>query len=129
MMSIRSLARSLRRLVPALLIAGAASCTRVHRAPTTAQPAVIWFTNETLDQATVYAVGPGSYALRIGTVMAGRTESLLIPADFAARGSLNIVARLLAHSVVPQTGLVAVRPGEEYDVTLPLNSRLISFLP
>jgi hypothetical protein len=127
MMSIRSITRYLRRLTPVLLIAGGASCTRVHRAPAE-PPAVLRFTNESLDQATVYAVVPGLYARRIGTVMAGRTEWLVVPPDLATRGSLNIVARLLAHSTVPQTGIVAIYPGEEYEVRLPIDGKLLSFL-
>jgi hypothetical protein len=90
----------------------------------------IIFTNESLDQATVYIVGPSIEFRRIGTVFAGRTDTLTVPPELTTVGGpINIVARLLARSDVPQTGPVSIRPGERYQVRLPLSSRLISFLP
>jgi hypothetical protein len=118
--------RCLNRLV--LLILAAAACGPLRRGPGQA-PAHIIFTNESLQQATVYVVGAGLNFRRIGTLFAGQTDTLTVPADVAVRGTLNIVARLLARSDVPQTGPVAIRPGEWYQVRLPINSRLMSFLP
>lgn len=124
--------RILRRAaaLPAVVIlATVAACGPLRRGPTPA-PAIIYFTNESLDQASVYIVGSGLGFRRIGTVMAGRTETLTIPADVAVRsGTLNIVARLLARSDVPQTGPVSIIPGERYQVRLLPESRLLSFLP
>lgn len=128
MTSRRSIGRSLRRLAPAVLIGAAVACGAIRRGPGQ-PPALLIFTNESLDQASVYAVAPGLGARRIGTVMAGRTDTLMVPADLANRGSLNIVARLLARSAAPQTGPVAIRPGEQYQVRLSLDARLLSFLP
>jgi hypothetical protein len=132
MMNTCSLHRGLRRLAPVtLLIAAtaAAACGGVRRGPGP-PPAVIYFTNESLDQASVYMVGPGLDFRRIGTVFAGRTDTLRVPADLAMRGgTLNIVARMLARSDLPQTGPISIRPGGQYQVRLPTSGRLLSFLP
>ncbi|MDF2773365.1 MAG: hypothetical protein K0S86_2860, partial [Geminicoccaceae bacterium] len=90
---------------------------------------VIIFTNESLDQATVYVVAPGVDFRRLGTVIAGRTETLTVPQEFTLRGTVNIVARLLARSELPQTGSVSIRPGERYEVRLQFDAKLLSFLP
>jgi hypothetical protein len=127
-----SIHRALRRVAPAALVLAAiaaAGCTGARRGPG-APPAVIYFTNESLDQATVYMVGPGLDFRRIGTVFAGRTDTLRVPPDLALRGgTLNIVARMLARSDLPQTGPVSIRPGGQYQVRLPISGRLLSFLP
>lgn len=104
------------------------ACRPINRAAGP-QPARLIFTNESLDQATVYVVGPSLDFRRIGVVMAGRTDTLMVPADVIARGTLNIVARMLARSDVPQTGPVSIESGELYLLKLQANSRLISFLP
>jgi hypothetical protein len=127
-LSIRRFLHRLDLLVLILLVA-AAACGPFRRGAAQA-PVTLFFTNESLDQATVYIVGPGLDFRRIGTVFAGRTDTLTVPADLATRGGpLNIVARLLARSDVPQTGPISIRPGEQYEVRLPPNSRLMSFLP
>jgi hypothetical protein len=131
-MNIRSIQRACRHFAPAALLLAAAAapgCTRTRRG-VAAPPAVIYFTNESLDQATVYMVAPGLDFRRIGTVFAGRTDTLQVPPDLALRGgTINIVARMLARSDVPQTGPVSIRPGGQYQVRLPISGRLLSFLP
>jgi hypothetical protein len=124
----RSINRYLLLLAPALLIAAAPGCGKFRRGAGV-PPAVLVFTNESLDQADVFVVGSGLPARRIGTVMAGRTETLKVPPDLATRGNLNIVARLLARSIRPQTGFVPIAPGEQYEVRLPPDERLLVFLP
>jgi hypothetical protein len=120
--------RTVRRLLPALVVALAA-CGPFHRG-SGPEPATIYFSNESLDQADVYVLTSGGARRRIGTVMAGRTETLTIPTDLLSTGgSLNIVARLLAKSNLPQTGPVSILPGEAYEVRLPSDQRLLSFLP
>jgi hypothetical protein len=129
MASNHSISRSLRRLAPAvLIIAAAVACGPFRRGPGQ-PPALLIFTNESLDQANVYAAAPGLGTRRIGTVMAGRTDTLAVPAELANRANLNIVARLPGRSAAAQTGPVAIRPGEQYRVRLPLDARLLSFLP
>ena len=92
--------------------------------------ASVVFSNETPDHAAVYVVLPGVELRRIGTVIPGRTETLTIPADLAARGSsLNIVARLLARRERPQTGPIVIHPGDRYEVRLTSDTRMLSFVP
>lgn len=113
----------------AALVVLAAACHRPWSGGSGSEPALIFFTNESLDQAAVYAVVPGVEARRIGTVMPGRTDTLSVPADLVSRGSLNIVARVFARSTAAQTGPVILYPGEEYTVKLPFDQKLLSFLP
>jgi hypothetical protein len=121
--------RCLRQLALLALVGGAFACGPFRKG-VGGEPAILVFNNQSLDQATVYAVAPGADYIRIGTVMAGRTEELTIPPDLAIRaGTLNIVARLLARNNFPQTGPVSISPGERYEVTLPMDGRLLSFLP
>ncbi len=129
MMSSLSISRCLRRFGPSVLILAATAACGPLRRGAGQPPAALIFANESLDQASVYIVGPGVDFRRLGTVFAGQTDTLTVPAGVAVRGPVNIVARLLARSDVPQTGPVSIRPGAQYEVTLPLNSRLISFLP
>lgn len=93
-------------------------------------PARIFFTNESLDQADVYGVTAAGQAIRIGTVMAGRTDTLVVPTDLLApQATVNIVARILARGVAPRTGSVSLTAGEDYQVRLPPDEKLLSFLP
>lgn len=129
-LSSHSFVQYLRRLAPAVLIVAAAAACGPMRRGAGPPPAVLYFTNESLEQAAVFIAAPGLGFRRIGTVFGGRTDTLTVPADLVTRGgTLNIVARLLARSDVPQTGPVSIRPGESYEVRLPLEGRLISFLP
>ncbi len=120
--------RTLRRLVPALLlVVGACAPLRRGSGP---EPATIYFINESLDQADVYVVVGSGEARRIGTVMSGRTDTLTIPPSLmASGGSMTIVARLLARSLRPSTGPITVLAGEAYEVRLPADEKLLSFLP
>lgn len=129
MMSRDSMGRRLRRLAPALVILAAVACGPFRRG-SSPPPARLIFTNESLEQAAVYVAAQGLAFRRIGTVFAGHTDTLTVPADLVTRGStLNIVARLLARSDAPQTGPVSVRAGEHYRVRLSFDRKLLSFLP
>jgi hypothetical protein len=122
--------RYVRQFATVALASAAMACGPFRKGAPAGEPAILVFSNQSLDQATVYAVVPGADYIRIGTVMAGRTEELRIPSDMVLRaGTINIVARLLARSNFPQTGPVSISPGERYEVTLPMDGRLLSFLP
>ena len=113
----------------ALALAATTACGGFRNRQSAQERAVISFTNESLDQATVYAV-TGTQSIRIGTVLAGRTENLVIPGDIAFRGqSLSVVARLLAHSRRPSSGPITLSPGQRIEVRLPMDQRQLVVLP
>jgi hypothetical protein len=129
-MQIHSSSRRLGPIVCIVLVLaglGAAACGPFRQG--SAAPAALIFTNQALDHATVYVVGPGRDFRRLGTVFPGQTDTLRVPAEATIRGFVNIVARLAASSEVPQTGPVSMSPGGSYHATLPGSSSLISFLP
>jgi hypothetical protein len=110
-------------------ITALAACGTVRRG-SGQPPALLYFTNESLDQADVYAVAGGNQPIRIGTVFGGRTDTLTVPADIVARGvNVNIVARLLARSATPSSGPVAIRPGDHLTVRLPVDQKQLVVLP
>ena len=93
------------------------------------EPAAVVFSNESLTQADLFAVvSGGGDARKLGTVMAGRTETLRLSADLALRGNLSLVARLLNGGTL-STGVVPVHPGDTVHVQLPLNRSMLVFLP
>ena len=94
-----------------------------------AEPTTIEFKNESLAQADVFVVVAGTDRRRIGTVFAGRTETLTIPRELAIRGTVNIVARLLARSRMPSTGSLALSPGTRLSVRLPMDEKALYVLP
>ena len=93
------------------------------------EPTTIEFRNESLAQADVFVAASGSGARRIGTVFGGRTETLTVPREIAIRGSITVVARLLARSRAPTTGSLAISPGAHLSVRLPLDERTLYVLP
>ena len=128
----RTVRRSIRLLTMAgvMSTAGLVSCGRLKPGQSvSAEQAVVIFTNESLAQADVFAVAPSVSARRIGTVMSGRTETLTVPAEIATRGTLQLVARLLASPRAPGSGTIAIRPGDRLAVRLPLDERTLVVLP
>jgi hypothetical protein len=117
----------------ALLIgitAATTSACSARRGGAASAPAILYFTNESQDQADVYAVVSGSQPVRLGTVFSNRTDTLRVPADIAARGSnVSVIARLLARNVTPSTGPLAIHPGDRLSVRLPSDQRLLVVLP
>ena len=93
------------------------------------EPTTIEFKNESLAQADVFVVAASSGPRRIGTVFSGRTETLTVPREIATRGTITVVARLLARSRAPSSGQLAIGPGEHLSVRLPLDERALYVLP
>ena len=109
----------------------AAACggsSRPNTRVTAEEPAVVYFSNASTEQAAVYAVSGGE-SRRIGTVFAGQLAKLKVPATMVARGSVTIFARLLARNELPESGSIAIRPGVSYEVTLLPDRRTMTVLP
>lgn len=122
----------LRRMALALAmttLVSTAGCSRVMHGGSD-ETAEVVFVNQSLDQADVYVVTDGGSSQRIGTVFAGRTETLTVPNSVVTRGgTVSIVARLLAHSYAPTTGPITISSGQRLQVTLPSDGRTLTILP
>jgi hypothetical protein len=93
-------------------------------------PATIVFTNESLAQADLFVVMPGIDSRKLGTVMAGRTEELVVPADIVRRsGNVNLVVRMLARTNTPSSGPVAFHAGDRLQVRLPVDGKTLFVAP
>ena len=121
----------LRHLALAFATAGAVTTTSCSRFMHGSGPsAEVIFVNQTLDQADVYAVMDAGQAQRIGTVFAGRTDTLDVPTNvITAGGSVSIMAHLLAHTYAPRTGPLTLNDGDRIEVTLPSTGRSLTVLP
>jgi hypothetical protein len=116
-------------LATASLVA-TASCGRVMHLGSDEPAAQVIFTNQSLDQADVYTVIDAGVGRRLGTVFAGRTDTLDVPVEVVSRGgTVNIVARLLARSFNPSTGPLVISSGEVLKVTLPSGEQTLTVLP
>lgn len=117
--------RALVAVAAALALGG---CGPFHRG---SQPeSVVVFRNQSPDQADVYAIGSGGDPIRIGTVFAGRTETLRVPSAITSGSSrVNVVARIFASGRVVVTGPFTLMPGDSMDVTLTGDEKILSVLP
>jgi hypothetical protein len=87
--------------------------------------ASVVFTNQTTDQADVYASTVATDPVRIGTVLAGQTSTISVPATVVGRaGQLSIVAHLVAGGTV-STGPFSLGVGQTADLRLPADARSI----
>jgi hypothetical protein len=92
-------------------------------------PAAVIFSNESLSQSDLFAVISGSSESRkLGTVFAGRTETLRVPYEMIGRGGLSLVARMLNGGIV-SSGVVSLAPGDTVHVQLPLTRNMLVVLP
>jgi hypothetical protein len=128
-----SLQRGMRPLLlaAALVLPSACSRNRPDQGDESLNgPATVVFTNESLQQADLFAVLPGNQTRKLGTVMAGRTEELTVPADIVRRsGNLNLVVRMLARTNTPGSGPVALHAGDRLTVRLPIDGRSLFVAP
>ena len=111
-----------------LSLATTAACGPFHRG---AEPeSVVVFHNQSADQADVYALGMGGDPTRIGTVFAGKTETLRVnQAIIGGANRVNVIARIFPGGRVVSTGPFSLGPGDSMDVTLSTDERILSVLP
>ena len=96
--------------------------------PADAQAAVV-FANESLTQSDLFAVISGSSeSRRLGTVFAGRTDTLRVPYEFTRRGGVSLVARMLTGGAV-SSGVLSIQPGDTVTVRLPMTRNMLVVLP
>jgi hypothetical protein len=117
----------LRALVATLVVAGA-GCRSTARGP--AVTADVTFENQGFTTATVYAIGQSGEPYRVGTVDAGRTERLRIPASLVQTGgTVSFMARPLATNRVARSGPITIRAGDSLRITLPSTANVLNVLP
>ena len=106
----------------------AIACAPFHRGGPP-EPVVV-FRNDSPDQADVYAMGSGGEPARIGTVFAGRSETLRVPLSvIGGADRVNIIARIFPSSRAVLSGPFTVTPGDTMTVTLGADEKLLSVLP
>lgn len=110
-----------------LALAGAA-CGPFHLG--SRDQATVIFSNETLNQATVYALEL-SQPVRIGTVLALHTDTLRVPSSVirANGGQTSIVARILTQSYQPSSGPITLRTDDVIRVRLSSDGRSLFVTP
>jgi len=124
----RQLVGHLRRGATLAAIVAVSACGAFHRGGNT--DAYVEFVNQANDQADVYAVPVAGDPVRIGTVFAGRTTQLTVPATaIGGDGTVNIVARIFAGNRAPRTGRISLSAGQSVQVTLPPEENTLSVLP
>ncbi|NUQ21215.1 MAG: hypothetical protein HOQ09_09670 [Gemmatimonadaceae bacterium] len=122
-MSPRSLGAAL--VTAALLVTGCGP----HRGPASSQYAFVVFTNESLNQADVYAFGTAGDRVRLGTVFGAHTDTLRLDLrTISGSGTLSVRARIIATGRTPGTGQVLVHPGDYLRVTLPSSENMLTAL-
>jgi hypothetical protein len=115
-------------LAAALLILAAACATR--GGGSRSADAVVFFVNNSLNQASVYAINTGGTQTRIGTVFPGRRERLRLPGTILGGSrTFELQARQLTSSRVPRSGPITLIPGDSIEVTLSSDGALLSVLP
>jgi hypothetical protein len=124
-------------LAPAVVCAGfacASAGSNAHpgrsRQATDNRGATVYFKNDSWDQVAVYAFTTGLSRTRIGTVMAGRADTLTIPSMMInAPGGVNISTVPLGKNEVSETGPLMFRVGEAVEISQPGNQQILVVLP
>ena len=107
---------------------GAMACSRAIQAGDTG-PTLLTFSNESLDMTTVYAIRPGGMAVRIASIMPGRTDTLSVPETVSSSGQVTIVAVSMVGTAVASSGPLPFGPGTRLALRLPATGNVIWATP
>lgn len=116
-------------LAAVILVTMPAACVGTRGASPSGERSMIIFSNESFVEATLYATIGNGGGYRMGTVMAGRTDTLAVPLSMESRGNVVFYADLLARAESPRTPAVSLRPGEWLMVRLPSSLGALQVLP
>ena len=116
-------------LAVAILATSLAACAGARGASPSSERGMIVFSNESFVEATLYATVGSGRGYRMGTVMAGRTDTLAVPLSMGNRANVVFYADLLARAESPRTAPVSMRPGEWLLVRLPSSLSALHVLP
>lgn len=130
MPALQSPLRGLRVAMLASTVIISAACARNLSTgdPGMQEPGQIIFTNDSQQQADLFAVAPALGQRRLGTTFAGRTDTLRIPVELVTQGSLSLVARMFGGGTAG-SGVIVLRSGESLRVRLPFDGKLLVVLP
>lgn len=120
---------SSRSLTAALLgVAVLAGCGP-RRTAASEEYAFVVFTNESLNQADLYAFGTAGDRVRLGTVFGAHTDTLRLDLrTISGAGTIRVGARIVATGRTPGSGLVLLHPGDYLRVTLPSSENMLNVL-
>jgi hypothetical protein len=92
--------------------------------------AAVVFTNDSGEQADVYALVGSSETVRLGTVLSARTETLYLPTSITDQGGqTRIIVRLLARNAQRATGVLTLRATDQVKVRLTSDARSLVVTP
>lgn len=92
--------------------------------------AAVVFTNDSAEQADVFALLGSSETIRIGTVLGGRTETLYVPSSITDQGGqTRIIVRLFALNVQRATSVLTLRATDQVKVRLSADGRALIVTP
>lgn len=112
----------LTKMLVVLTALAATACGPLHMG--SRERAAVVFTNDSPEQADVYALVGSSETVRIGTVLSTRTETLYLPTSITDQGGqTRIIVRLLARNAQRATGVLTLRATDQVKVRLTSDAR------
>lgn len=117
------------QLVTVMSAALLGACATAGSGPQGGDRTRIVFTNEADESAMLFAVLASGAEVRMGTIEAGVTDTLRVPAVLIAREHVEFVARLRLRGVIQNSGPVAVSNGQWLAMRLQYDGRMLVVLP
>jgi hypothetical protein len=118
-----------KQLLIVLAALAASACGPFHMG--SRERATLIFSNESVDQADVFATIGSSQTVRVATVFALRTDTIQVPTSVTdqAGGQTSFIVRQLGRSIRPSTGPITLRSTDVVRVRLPSDGRTLFVTP